>query len=124
MKSKMVSVLSLGAALLGWSSVLAHHGGTTLYDQSKEVTLKNATITELVWANPHVEIAFDAVDEKGTIRHWVLENNSPPVLVTRGWNRRTLKPGDVVTITFNPGRLVPNVGRVVKIVMADGKVIR
>jgi uncharacterized protein DUF6152 len=123
MKRKIVDLLALAGILLMSSSVLAHHGGTTLYDLSKQVTMK-ATITALVWANPHVEIEFDAADEKGTVRHWTLENNSPPVLVTRGWNRNTLKPGDMVTITFNPGREVPNVGRVVKILLADGKEIR
>jgi len=124
MKRTVVDLLALAGILLTSSSVLAHHGGTTLYDLTKEVTVQKATITALVWANPHVEIEFDAADDKGTVRHWTLENNSPPVLVTRGWNRNTLKAGDVVTITFNPGREVPNVGRVVKIVMADGKEIR
>ena len=116
--------LLLGFTLILTPVVLAHHGGTTLYDLQKQVTIEKATITALVWANPHVEIEFDAPDEKGVMRHWTLENNSPPVLVTRGWTRNTLKKGDVVSITFNPGREVPNVGRVVKIVMPDGKEIR
>jgi hypothetical protein len=123
MKATIIGLLSLGGALLVTASLSAHHGGTTLYDLQKEVTLK-ATITGLVWANPHVEIEFDATDEKGVKGHWILENNSPPVLVTRGWTRTTLKSGDPVTVTFNPGREVPHVGRVVKIVMADGKEIR
>jgi hypothetical protein len=124
MRGKMVGLLIVGGTLLISSPVPAHHGGTTLYDLSKQVTLQKATITALVWANPHVEIEFDAADETGTVKHYTLENNSPPVLVTRGWTRNTLKRGDVVTITFNPGRLVPNVGRLVRVVLPDGKEIR
>ena len=118
------ALLGLAAAIFTSVSVLAHHGGTTLYDLQKEITLKNATITGLVWANPHVEIEFDAVDDKGEKAHWVLENNSPPVLVTRGWTKTSLKAGDLVTISFNPGRELPHIGRVTKIVMADGRELR
>ena len=121
---KIAGLLTLGCAVAMASAAIAHHGGTTLYDLQKQVTIEKATITALVWANPHVEIEFDAPDDKGVMQHWTLENNSPPVLVTRGWNRNTLKKGDVVRITFNPGREVPNVGRVVRIVMADGKELR
>jgi hypothetical protein len=120
-KRLRMSALLVGA-LLQSNPVLAHHGGATLYDLKKEVTLK-ATITEFVWTNPHVEIGFDSVDDKGKVTHWLLENNSTPVLVTRGWSRRTLKYGDGVTITFNPG-LKANIGRVVKIVWPDGKEMR
>jgi len=108
----------MGALLLA-GPALAHHGGAALYDLKKEVTLK-ATITEFVWTNPHVEIGFDSVDDKGNVTHWLLEQNSTPVLVTRGWNRRTLKYGDVVTITFNPG-LKAKIGKTVKVVWPDGK---
>lgn len=100
-------------------SLAAHHGGTTLYDLEKQVTVK-AVITEFVWANPHVQIGFDTKDDKGVTRHWLLEHSSPPVLVNQGMSRKTLKPGDIVTLTFNPGRK-GYIGRTVKIVMADGK---
>ena len=114
------SLLVLVAALLLVRAPLsAHHGGTTLYDLDKQVTMK-AVITEFIWANPHVQIGFDARDEKGVTQHWLLEHSSPPVLVNQGMSRKTLKPGDVVTITFNPGRK-GYIGRTVKIVMADGK---
>ena len=124
MKGTHADLLGLAGTFLLTASVLAHHGGTTLYDLQKEVTLKGATITGPVWANPHVEIEFDATDDKGVKGHWILENNSPPVLVTRGWTRTSLHSGDIVTITFNPGREVPHVGRLVKLVMADGKELR
>ena len=119
----MKITMLLVTALLVATPLLAHHGGTSLYDMSKEVTLE-ATVTEFVWTNPHVEIAFDAKDDKGKVRHWVLETNSPPVIVNRGWNRKSLQPGDVIKVTFNPAQTSASIGRLIKLTKADGKELR
>ncbi len=112
-------VLALGV-LLTAIPLFAHHGGTSLYNMSKQITLE-ATVTEFLWTNPHVEIGLDAKDDKGKVKHWILEANSPPVVVNRGWNRKSLQPGDVVKVTFNPSRNGTSVGRVIKVIKADGK---
>jgi len=116
MKPNVLGLLLLLMAI----PLFAHHGGTSLYDMSKEVTLQ-ATVTEFVWTNPHVEIGFDAKDDKGSVRHWILEVSSPPVMVNRGWNRKSLEPGDVIKVTFNPSRSGASVGRFIKLIKADGK---
>ena len=73
--------------LLAAIPLFAHHGGTSLYDISKQLTL-NATVTDFVWTNPHVEIEMDAKDDAGKVTHWILEASSPPVMVSNGWSRR------------------------------------
>lgn len=108
-------------ALLPATSALAHHGAASLYDVNKEVTVK-ATITEFVWTNPHVEVGIASVDDK-TMR-WLLELGSPPNISNRGWTSKSLKPGDVVTVTFNPGLRGMRVGRLLKVVLPDGKELR
>ena len=100
-------------------SALAHHGGASLYDMSKEIT-EQATVTEFVWTNPHVEISFDAKDDKGKVKHWLLEASSPPVMVSHGWNRKSLEAGETIKVTFNPSQRGTNVGRFIKLVKADG----
>lgn len=121
MRSSALSVLAgTVAALLVSTSALAHHGGASLYDMKKEATLK-ATVTEFVWTNPHVEVGIETADSKGTTGRWLLELGSPANVVKRGWSRKALKPGDVVTITFNPGLRGAKIGRLIKVVMADGK---
>ena len=115
MKRKL---LVLGV-LLAAVPLFAHHGGTSLYDTSKQITV-DATVTEFVWTNPHVEIGLDAKDDKGNVAHWLLEASSPPVMVSRGWNRKILQPGDVVKVTFNPAQRTANVGRLIKLIKADG----
>jgi len=107
-------------ALLAAAPLFAHHGGASLYDMSKEVTVQ-ATVTEFLWTNPHVEISLDAKDDNGKVRHWLLEASSPPVLVSRGWNRKSLQVGDTITVTFNPSQKGANIGRFIRLVKADGK---
>lgn len=115
MKGKL---LVLGV-LLSAIPLSAHHGGTSLYDVSKQITV-DATVTEFVWTNPHVEIGLDAKDDKGNVVHWLLESSSPPVMVSHGWSRKILQPGDVVKVTFNPSMRGANVGRLIKLIKADG----
>jgi uncharacterized protein DUF6152 len=113
--------LALGA-LLAAIPLFAHHGGTSLYDISKQVTL-DGTVTEFLWSNPHVEISFDAKDDSGKATHWILEASSPPVMVSHGWSRKSLQTGDVIKVTFNPAKSSANVGRLIKLIKANGEEI-
>ncbi|HEY3160665.1 MAG TPA: DUF6152 family protein [Vicinamibacterales bacterium] len=105
-------------ACLVSASALAHHGAASIYDMSKETTLK-ATVTEYVWTNPHVEVGVST--SGGTTTELLLELGSPPNIRNRGWTSRTVKPGDVVTVTFHPGLRGAKIGVVIKLVTADGK---
>jgi len=110
----------VGLVLLS-TSTLAHHGAASLYDVNKETTIK-ATITEFVWTNPHVEVGIASVEDKSA--RWLLELGSPPNISNRGWTAKSLKPGDVVTVTFNPGLRGMRIGRLLKVVLPDGKELR
>ena len=111
-------LLIAGVLLMG-VPVFAHHGGTSLYDLSKVVTAQ-ATVTDFQWTNPHVEIGLDAKDASGKVKHWILEANSPPVMVNKGWNRKSLAVGDVINVSFNPSQRGGSVGRLIKLTKADG----
>ena len=103
------------------ASMRAHHGAASLYDVGKETTLK-VTITEFVWTNPHVEVGIASVEDKSA--RWLLELGSPPNIANRGWTSKSLKVGDVVTVTFNPGLRGTRIGKLVKVVLMDGKELR
>ncbi len=119
MRSRVSTVIAATvAALLVCGSALAHHGAASLYDMSKETTVK-ATITEYVWTNPHVEVGVSS--SGGTTTELLLELGSPPNIRNRGWTSRTLKPGDVVTVTFHPGLRGAKIGVMIKLVTPDGK---
>ena len=75
----------------------AHHG-TAAFDTSKEVTMK-ATVTELIFSNPHVQIHWEAKAASGEKESWQGELTSPNKLARAGWTKSSLKPGDEVTIS-------------------------
>jgi hypothetical protein len=119
MRTHLPSVfVGLAGVLLLSTVAAAHHGAASLYDVNKETTVK-ATITEFIWTNPHVEVGIASVEDKG--QRWLLELGSPPNISARGWTAKSLKPGDVVTVTFNPGLRGMRIGRLVKIVLPNGK---
>jgi hypothetical protein len=115
MRSK---IIALGALLLA-APLLAHHGGTSFYDTSKELAAE-ATVSEFQWTNPHVELGLDAKANNGKARHWLLELPSPPVLANHGWNRKSVQPGDVIKVTFYPAKSGASVGWLLKVTKADG----
>ena len=106
------------AAFLVSNPALAHHGAASIYDMSKETTIK-ATVTEYVWTNPHVELGVSP--NGGATTELLLELGSPPNIRNRGWTSRTVKTGDVITVTFHPGLRGAKIGVVVKLITADGK---
>jgi len=118
MRSRVSILAGIVGVLLLSSSTLAHHGATSLYDVSKITTLK-VTITEFVWTNPHVEVGIASVENKSD--HWLLELGSPPNIANRGWTSKSLKVGDVVTVTFNPGLRGVRIGKLLKVVLPGGK---
>ena len=99
--------------------IFAHHGSAA-YDMATVTTLKG-TVTDFVWSNPHIEIKFDVTDEKNNTLHWALECIPPPMAIDRGWTRKSMKPGDLVTISFNPSKNGATVGYFRKAVFADGR---
>ena len=111
-------IWALGFALLLSTSASAHHGAASIYDMSKETTIK-ATVTEFVWTNPHVELGIST--SGGATTELLLELGSPPNIRNRGWTSRVVKAGDVVTVTFHPGLRGAKIGIVVKMITADGK---
>src|SRR5581483_6331866 len=114
-----MSFLTIGLMALSLP-ILAHHGTGASYDMNKQVTLKGI-VTEFAWTNPHCQLYFDVTDEKGTVVHWAGETNSPGVLMDAGWNKRSVKPGDEITITVSPSKAGTPVGVIRKIVLPDGR---
>ena len=120
MKLKHVMSLALVAGLLMLGVPLFAHHGNVAYDTSKAVVLKGATVTKFVWANPHTFIMFDAKDDKGNVQHWSGEAGSPSALRLLGWSQSSIAPGDTITVYIYQSKTGNPVGRLNKIVLADG----
>ena len=118
MKLKLAAFLALSALPL-----FAHHGSTA-YDTSKPVVFKGVTVTKFLWANPHAIITFDAKDDQGVVQHWAAEAGTPGTLTLSGWSSSSVKPGDVITVYVYQAKSRKPVGRLNKIVLADGSELK
>lgn len=100
--------------------LLAHHGEAN-YDTEKTVSVKG-TVTEFEFVNPHVQISLDVKNDKGEIEKWIGEARSPAMLSRYGgWDRNTIKVGDVITLYGHRTKNGTFFMRLEKIVKSDGK---
>ena len=124
MKSRVLMSLVLLSTLLAvWGSLFAHHGSAA-YKTDAVVVLKKATVTRFVWANPHAVLMFEVKDDKGNVSHWAGEAGSPSAIRLLGWTKNSLRPGDVVTVYLYPSKFSSTVGRIEKIMLADGTTLK
>jgi hypothetical protein len=117
MKTLRTTAMCAIATLVVASRLLAHHEWPV--DGTMPVAVQG-TVTAFTWANPHVMIALD-VQVNGTIEEWKVGGSSPQFMTTCGWNKKTLKPGDVITVIGYRFRDGSHAARLRTIVMADGK---
>lgn len=118
---KTVFNVALTVILLGtlWPiEVVAHHS-SAMFDK-EEVREVTATVREFQWTNPHVWIQVLITDEQGEATEWSIEGLGPNSLFRNGWRPNSFKPGDVITIRFNPMRDGSNAGGFVGARFADG----
>ena len=100
--------------------VYAHHGYAA-YDLTKTVSI-SGTVAELSLANPHSSVTFDVKDEKGEVSRWAVEFGTLRNLISQGWTRETLKPGDAIKLALHPAKNGAHVGVLVgKITYSDGR---
>ncbi|MGC3980511.1 MAG: DUF6152 family protein [Steroidobacteraceae bacterium] len=99
----------------------AHHS-TSQFDLDTVVTIKG-TVLKLQWTNPHVFIQLLVDDANGQAVEWSLEGPNPGGLARVGWRANSLKPGDKVTIVYNPLRIAGPGGFALGVITADGKQI-
>jgi hypothetical protein len=117
MNTRTIAVLA-AVVVLGTDTALAHHAWPV--NRSKEVTVKG-TVTAFNWSNPHVMIDLDVKTDGGKVEQWNVGGPSTDRMANNGWNRNTLKPGDVITgvgYRFTDGSPVVQLQ---KIILSNGK---
>ena len=73
---------------------LAHHSFVAQFDPRAIA----GTVTKLEWTNPHARFFVDVKDAKGKVTNFEVELGSPNKLLRYGWNRKSMKSGDAVTV--------------------------
>jgi len=99
MRGSHMKTVVVTAALLAMPAVRvsAHHSFGSVYDASKEVTLRG-TVTKVERVNPHGWIYLDVKQPSGTVENWVIETGTPQELARRGVLKETLPIGIEIVV--------------------------
>lgn len=104
------------------SAAFAHHSVAN-FDMDKIVTIQG-TVEKLEWTNPHMWLWVVVTDKNGVTQSWGMEGASPANMTRRaGWTKRTVNPGDKVTVDLHPFRDGKPGGSLSKVVLPDGHVM-
>lgn len=98
--SRRISMIVI--ALTAGGTALAHHS-TSAFDTSREVELEGR-ITRYEWANPHVFLWLETLDEQGTPVTWRVEGGPPALLRRAGIDRDVISVGQYVKVFGHPSR--------------------
>jgi hypothetical protein len=84
--------------------IFAHHSFTATYSLDKTLTIEGK-IAQFIFRNPHSFVHVLAPDETGTTVRWAIEWGGAGKLGNQGGvSAQTLKAGDIIVVTGNPGR--------------------
>lgn len=87
--------------LAGVAPAPAHHS-TAAFDMQTVFKIEGK-VTEFRWINPHASIKIRGKADGGRPSGlWTIGMTAPNVLVNQGWTRKTLRPGDEVTMYVHP----------------------
>jgi DNA/RNA endonuclease YhcR with UshA esterase domain len=81
----------------------AHHSFNAVYFEDRTVSIEG-DVLEFEYRNPHAWVHLTVKDERGEIQKFSAEWSNPARLKQQGLTAETIKPGDHVIITGNPGR--------------------
>jgi DNA/RNA endonuclease YhcR with UshA esterase domain len=120
MKKLVPFLATMVCAVLISAPLPAHHGEAN-YDTEKTVSVKG-TVTDFQFVNHHMKIRLDVKNDKGETEKWIGEARSPAMLSRYGgWDKNTIKVGDVITFYGHRTKNGTPFMRLEKIVMAGGK---
>ena len=122
MRRRYITVFAATVGLLIVSVPLFAHHGSAAFDVGKRIT-KRGTVAEWFWANPHCFLSFDVKDDDGQVVRWIAETQAPPNIVPSGFSKQSFKPGDEVTVTLEPVKNGRPLGRLLQVVLPNGKTL-
>jgi len=119
----MTRICSIALTLLvGASGVATAHHSPAAFDRTKQIQV-TGVVKAFKWQNPHSWIEVDVPGQGGASTTWGIEMTSPTYLVRAGWTSKSIKPGDMVTVTVYPVRTGEPGGMFVSVMLPDGRVL-
>jgi hypothetical protein len=82
----------------------AHHSCAAVYRADETIQVEGK-IVQFLYRNPHSVLHVVVTDESGNTTRWAIEWQGATQLGANGMSAQTLRPGDPVVVTGNPGRV-------------------
>jgi len=118
----MKTMLRLAAILMFAALPATAHHSTAMFDFTKTVKIEG-TIKDFQWTNPHTWTIVTVGGKAPIAGEYGLEGMSPNYLGRNGWSKRSLKPGDKVTLEVHPLKDGRKGGFMVSAKLPDGTVL-
>jgi hypothetical protein len=116
LRSAVVVTLLLQAA-----PALSHHSNSA-YEVQKVITI-TGVVKEFQWSNPHTWLHVTVDDGQGGKVEWACEGRAPGILLRAGWTRRSLAPGETVTVDMSPAKDGSKTSIIARVTKADGTIL-
>ena len=100
---RSLMVLLLSAALLWGGRAYAHHSFASTYVENEQTSIEGELV-QFAYRNPHTLLQIMAPDADRQLQRWTVEWEGRGQLDHEGVTGMTLKIGDRVVITGNPGK--------------------
>ena len=100
---KTLTATIMCVSLIAAIPILAHHSFTATYIEDKVVTVEGRLAQFLV-RNPHSFMYVDVKEEDGKVTRYAVEGAAGGQFNKEGVTADSLRPGDHVIVTGNPGR--------------------
>lgn len=102
MKFKLLA-LAIAATFVYGGVAYAHHSFAATYLVDQQVTVKGKVV-QFLYRNPHSFVKVEVMDNNNEAETYSLEWGGGAQLSGDHVTRDTLKPGDFIVVTGNPGR--------------------
>jgi len=79
-------------------------------------------VGEVQWMNPHAHFTLEVTDG-GSVVKWDVELPSPNALVTQGWKKNDLRPGDRVTVEVWTAKNGDRLANARTVLLPDGRTL-
>src|SRR5437588_8160271 len=99
---RMLFLLVVIGALVATVPASAHHSFAATYHEDQVQTVEG-DLVQFLFRNPHSFVQLERPDKQRKTQRWAVEWAGGLQLNRQGVTRETLKAGDHVTITGNPG---------------------
>lgn len=120
--NKVLAAAAIAAGLAVSAPTLAHHS-FAMFEHSKEVELKDATVVDWQWTSPHAWLYVMVPNGQNEPDKYSVEAANPGQLRRDGFSKGSMSPGDKVTVYMAPLKNGEKGGALNAVLLLDGKLL-